>query len=128
MTSMTTRAMKALQGSVGRDGRTSGGARSLPSLRRRPDRRGPGAAGQRGRPGRWQADAMRITHLGHACLLVESDDVRVLVDPGTFSRGFEQLTDLDAIVVTHQHPDHVDVERLPQLLEANDAALLLAEP
>jgi len=71
---------------------------------------------------------MRITSLGHSCLLVESDDVRVLLDPGTFSHGFEQLTDLDAVVVTHQHPDHVDVERLPQLLEANDAALLLAEP
>jgi len=71
---------------------------------------------------------MRITSLGHSCLLVESDDVRVLLDPGTFSHGFEQLTNLDAVVVTHQHPDHVDVERLPQLLEANDAALLLAEP
>ena len=71
---------------------------------------------------------MRITHLGHACLLVESDGARVLVDPGVFSSGFEQLTGLDAVVLTHQHPDHVDVERLPQLLEANDAALLLAEP
>jgi L-ascorbate metabolism protein UlaG (beta-lactamase superfamily) len=71
---------------------------------------------------------MRITHLGHSCLLVESDGARVLVDPGVFSHGFEQLTGLDAVVVTHQHPDHVDVERLPQLLEANDGALLLAEP
>jgi L-ascorbate metabolism protein UlaG (beta-lactamase superfamily) len=71
---------------------------------------------------------MRITHLGHACLLVESDGARVLIDPGAFSSGFEQLTDLDAVVITHQHPDHVDVERLPQLLEANDAAQLLAEP
>jgi L-ascorbate metabolism protein UlaG (beta-lactamase superfamily) len=71
---------------------------------------------------------MRITHLGHSCLLVESDGARVLIDPGTFSSGFEQLTELDAVLITHQHPDHVDVERLPQLLEANDAALLLAEP
>jgi len=71
---------------------------------------------------------MRITHLGHSCLLVESDGGRVLIDPGAFSSGFEQLSDLDAVVITHQHADHVDVERLPQLLEANDAALLLAEP
>ncbi len=71
---------------------------------------------------------MRITSFGHACLLVESDGSRVLLDPGVFSSGFEQLTELDAIVITHQHPDHVDVERLPQLLEANDAARLLAEP
>ena len=28
---------------------------------------------------------MRITHLGHACLLLEMADARVLVDPGTFA-------------------------------------------
>jgi L-ascorbate metabolism protein UlaG (beta-lactamase superfamily) len=44
---------------------------------------------------------MQLTHLGHACLLVEIDDVRVLFDPGVFSSGFEQLTDLTAVLVTH---------------------------
>lgn len=71
---------------------------------------------------------MQLTHLGHACLLVETDGARVLIDPGVFSKGFEELSDLDAIVITHQHPDHVDVERLPVLLEANDGAQLLVEP
>ena len=71
---------------------------------------------------------MLITHLGHSCLLVEVDGARLLLDPGVFSRGFEELTDLDAVLITHQHADHVDVERLPTLLEANDGALLVAEP
>jgi L-ascorbate metabolism protein UlaG (beta-lactamase superfamily) len=71
---------------------------------------------------------MQLMHLGHACLLVETDGARILIDPGVFSHGFEQLTGLDAIVVTHQHTDHVDVERLPVLLEANDGAQLLVEP
>ena len=73
-------------------------------------------------------DDMRITHLGHACLLVEAADQRILIDPGTFTPGFEDLADLDAILVTHQHPDHVDVRRLPALLDANPEARLLTEP
>jgi L-ascorbate metabolism protein UlaG (beta-lactamase superfamily) len=72
--------------------------------------------------------AMRITHLGHACVLVEAAGARILLDPGTFSHGFEELQGLDAVVVTHAHPDHLDVERLPVLLEANDGAVLRAEP
>ncbi|PPK97884.1 L-ascorbate metabolism protein UlaG (beta-lactamase superfamily) [Kineococcus xinjiangensis] len=70
---------------------------------------------------------MRITHLGHACLLVETDGARVLIDPGVFSTGFEDLTGLDAVLVTHQHPDHVDAERLAALLERNPRAGVHAE-
>ncbi|WP_245885307.1 MBL fold metallo-hydrolase [Kineococcus rhizosphaerae] len=71
---------------------------------------------------------MRVTHFGHSCLLVETGAARVLLDPGTLSHGFEELEGLDAILVTHSHPDHVDLERLPTLLEANDGVLLRAEP
>ena len=71
---------------------------------------------------------MRVTHLGHACLLVELADTRILVDPGSFSTGFETLRDLDAVVVTHQHADHLDEERLPALLAANRQAPVFADP
>lgn len=71
---------------------------------------------------------MKITHLGHSCLLIETGGARLLVDPGTFSSGFEELTGLDAVLVTHAHPDHVDLARLPELLEANDGVVLAVEP
>jgi L-ascorbate metabolism protein UlaG (beta-lactamase superfamily) len=71
---------------------------------------------------------MLITHLGHSCLLIEYDDARILVDPGTLSADFDFVEDVDAILFTHQHPDHVDVERLPALVKANPEARVLAEP
>jgi L-ascorbate metabolism protein UlaG (beta-lactamase superfamily) len=71
---------------------------------------------------------MRLTHLGHACLLVEAAGARLLIDPGTYSDDFTTLTDLDAILVSHQHPDHVDTERLSALVAGNPGAKLLAEP
>lgn len=71
---------------------------------------------------------MRIAHFGHSCILVELHGVRVLFDPGTFSHGFEGITDLDAIAVTHQHPDHIDPARIAALVEANPGARLLSDP
>ena len=70
---------------------------------------------------------MRLTKLGHACLLVEEADARLLVDPGVFSSGFEQLSGLTGVLVTHQHADHLDVDRLLPLLEKNPDARVHAD-
>jgi len=73
--------------------------------------------------------AVKITRFGHAAVLVEISDKRILIDPGTFSvEDTFALSELSAIIVTHQHPDHVDLGRIPQLLEANPDAVLLADP
>jgi L-ascorbate metabolism protein UlaG (beta-lactamase superfamily) len=76
---------------------------------------------------------MQLTHFQHSCLLARftdgsGADTTVLFDPGTFSHGFEGITGLSAILITHQHPDHADVARLPALIEANPQAALYADP
>lgn len=70
---------------------------------------------------------MILTRLGHAALLVESATTRVLLDPGAFSTDWQRLTDLDVVLVTHQHLDHIDVENIGPLLDANGAARVVAE-
>lgn len=70
---------------------------------------------------------MHIVHLGQSCVLAEIGTARLLLDPGVYSTGFEELTGLDAILVTHQHPDHLDLDRLPALLAANPGAQLVVD-
>jgi L-ascorbate metabolism protein UlaG (beta-lactamase superfamily) len=70
---------------------------------------------------------MRLTKYGHCCLLVEDAGATVLLDPGSFSTGFEGLTGLSAVLITHIHPDHVDVDRLEALLAGNPGAVVVGD-
>lgn len=70
---------------------------------------------------------MRITKFGHSCLYVTEGAANILLDPGSFSSGFETLTGLTAVLLTHQHFDHVDAEKLSALLTANPAATVYAD-
>jgi L-ascorbate metabolism protein UlaG (beta-lactamase superfamily) len=70
---------------------------------------------------------VQIVHFGHSCVLAETGSARLLIDPGSFSSGFEELSGLDAILITHAHPDHLDTDRLPALLAANPGAELVVD-
>jgi L-ascorbate metabolism protein UlaG (beta-lactamase superfamily) len=84
----------------------------------------------RGLPARRRAYSPRVTqvvHYGHACVLLDTGAARLLIDPGAFSTGFEAARGLDAVLVTHQHFDHLDVDRLRPLLDANEGARLVVD-
>jgi L-ascorbate metabolism protein UlaG (beta-lactamase superfamily) len=77
-------------------------------------------------PGPYQAydgDSFRIRYFGHACLLIESSKVRILIDPivGYQSRGVSKFTysdlpdEIDYLLITHSHHDHAVIESLLQL-------------
>jgi L-ascorbate metabolism protein UlaG (beta-lactamase superfamily) len=70
---------------------------------------------------------MRLTKFGHSCLLVEEGGARVLLDPGSYSDGFERLEGLTAVCLTHQHPDHLDRDRLRQLLDRNPGVRVVSD-
>ena len=57
---------------------------------------------------------MRITKYTHACVRLEHAGRVLVIDPGTWSEP-AALTGADAVLVTHEHADHVDVLRLAGL-------------
>ncbi|HEU4900828.1 MAG TPA: MBL fold metallo-hydrolase [Actinomycetota bacterium] len=71
---------------------------------------------------------MRLTKLGHSCLLVEEGGARLLLDPGNLSQGFEELEGLTAVLFTHQHADHLDQQRLRGLLDRNPGVRVISDP
>jgi L-ascorbate metabolism protein UlaG (beta-lactamase superfamily) len=50
---------------------------------------------------------VRLTKLGHACVRLEKDGASLVIDPGVWS-GPDALAGASAILVTHEHVDHLD--------------------
>lgn len=72
---------------------------------------------------------MKITKLVHSCLLIETPDRVGLIDPGNFSAEAIKalsLTQLDDILITHQHGDHMDIDIIKQLLNDFPAVNIIA--
>jgi len=67
--------------------------------------------------------AMKLTKKVHSCVRLEKDGRTLVIDPGTFSEP-DAAAGADAILVTHEHPDHFNEERLRTGLDANPAAEL----
>jgi L-ascorbate metabolism protein UlaG (beta-lactamase superfamily) len=67
---------------------------------------------------------MKITKFGHACLLVEEGEARILIDPGSYS-GTVTAENLTAVLITHNHQDHLDIDLLKSILSKNAAVQVI---
>lgn len=57
---------------------------------------------------------------GHACVRLEADGRVLVIDPGTFTED-EVLDGADEVLVTHEHADHLDIDKLLAARETNPA-------
>lgn len=69
---------------------------------------------------------MRITKYGHCCLLIEVNGTRIITDPGSLSTTQQAATDIDLVLITHEHSDHLHIPGLQQLLINNPQATVVA--
>ncbi len=62
---------------------------------------------------------MKITKYPQSCLLLEKEGKQLLIDPGSFMAGkftSDDLPEIEAIILTHRHPDHANPELISALL------------
>lgn len=86
-------------------------------------------------PRRVEGDALRVTNVGHATVLLQTGGLNILTDPVWSDRAspfgfagprrvaapgvrFEDLPPIDVVLVSHNHYDHLDLPTLKRLHEA----------
>ncbi|OBU85337.1 MBL fold metallo-hydrolase [Chromobacterium subtsugae] len=70
---------------------------------------------------RYDGEGVRVRYYGHACLLIESKDTAILIDPlisYDYPAEIERFTysdlpdQIDYVLITHAHQDHFSIETL----------------
>jgi L-ascorbate metabolism protein UlaG (beta-lactamase superfamily) len=106
-------------------------------------------------PPRVEGDALRVSFVGHATLLIQTGGLNILTDPVWSARAspftfagpkrandpgiaFDDLPPIDIVLVSHNHYDHLDVATLSRLAAAhrprvitplgNDAIMRASDP
>lgn len=69
---------------------------------------------------------MYITKFGHSCLLIEEKGARILLDPGSYSTTQNKVRNLNSVLITHEHQDHLDMRSLKTILHHNPHARIVA--
>lgn len=69
---------------------------------------------------------MKISKYLHSCLVFELDGYKLLFDPGMFSfaEGLvkpDMFADVNGIIITHVHPDHLDIDILKAIVAVSGA-------
>jgi len=74
---------------------------------------------------------MKITKFLHSCLLIEEGDLKVLLDPGSFSfeeSALDDLPKIDYLLITHEHADHMFIPGIKKILAEYPGLKIITNP
>lgn len=57
--------------------------------------------------------------------MIEERGVRILTDPGTYSTRQNEIENIDFILITHEHTDHLHIDSLKTVLKNNPQAKII---
>lgn len=69
---------------------------------------------------------LQLIKFNHACFAVTKNKATIVVDPGNWSTDITGLTNVVAIVITHEHPDHFDRTQLQAFAQQFPTATVYA--
>ncbi|MFM2384244.1 MAG: hypothetical protein RL166_118 [Actinomycetota bacterium] len=70
-------------------------------------------------------ETMKVTKLEHATLVLEKQGKTLILDPGFYTRPMDGYQNVVAIVITHNHDDHVREDQIDRILKDNPDAQIL---
>jgi L-ascorbate metabolism protein UlaG (beta-lactamase superfamily) len=62
---------------------------------------------------------MQLTKFTHACVRLDDGDRTLVIDPGVFSEVPQALDGASAVLITHEHPDHIAPDKLRAAAKAD---------
>jgi len=69
---------------------------------------------------------MKIKKLGHCCLVIEENGKKIMTDPGSWTvEEQEREKNIDLIIITHEHGDHIHISSLKKILEENPNTIII---
>ena len=69
---------------------------------------------------------MKIRKIGHCCLIIEENGKRIMTDPGSWTvEGQSKEKNIDLIIITHEHGDHIHIESLKKIIENNSSVTIV---
>jgi L-ascorbate metabolism protein UlaG (beta-lactamase superfamily) len=69
-----------------------------------------------------------LTKFTHSCVRLDDGDRSLVVDPGVFSEVDAALDGAGAVLITHEHPDHVHVDAVRAAATADPRLRIWAPP
>ena len=68
---------------------------------------------------------MKVTKLEHSGMILEKSGKKLVFDPVEIEATLPEVDDVVAIIITHKHGDHLQLENLQKILARNTEAKLL---